>query len=419
MVSRMSDDSLRREDRKASLVDPVHFGPLRRLFDGRRLSYLDSAATCLSPDRVVRAASSYEQTSRANVHRGIHALAEESTDVYENARETVAHFIGSDASHLAFTRGATDSINIAAASLAASAVRESDSIVIMQDAHHANIVPWQMLARRTGARIVAVGLDSEGRIDERSWLQALEAAPRVVALSFGGNVLGVDDDTLTRCAQAHEAGAFVVLDCAQRVGHAPLDVSAMSADVVAFSAHKMYGPMGIGALWCSDAFLSVCEPAVGGGGAIVSVTLDGYEALPFPQGFEPGTPAVAAAAAFAEAARFLEGIGMQAVEGHDTALANYACKLLLSMGCVDVVGPDDACRRGIVSFSIRGVHPHDAAQVLSDEAVAVRAGHHCAMPLHRHLGMPASVRASFGVYNSAEDVLRLRDAVVKAHLLYA
>lgn len=418
-MARMNDGLSRREDEKAPLVDPMCFGPLRRLFEGRRLSYLDSAATCLSPDCVVRAASCYERTSRSNVHRGIHVLAEESTDVYEAARETVARFIGSDPSHLAFTRGATDSINIAAASLGISAVRKGDSLVIMQDAHHANIVPWQMLAHRTGAHIVTVGLDEEGRVDERSWLRALEAAPRIVALAYGGNVLGIEDDTPRRCVQAHEAGALVVLDCAQRVGHAPLDVSATRADAVAFSAHKMYGPMGIGALWCSDAFLSAAEPPVGGGGAITSVTLDGYTALPFPQGFEPGTPAVASAAAFAEAVRFLGRIGMDAVRDHDTALANYARALLLSTGCVEVMGPDDACRRGIVSFSIRGVHPHDAAQVLSDAAVAVRAGHHCAMPLHRHLGMPASVRASFGVYNGVEDVRRMCDAMVEAQALYA
>lgn len=418
-MSLTNDGFLRQGDKRTPLVDSVHFGPLRRLFDGRRLSYLDSAATCLSPDCVVCAVSYYEQTSRANVHRGIHVLAEESTDVYEDARETVARFIGADASHLAFTRGATDSINIAAASLGTAAVRKDDVIVIMEDAHHANIVPWQMLARRTGARIVAVGLDGEGRVDEQSWLRALDVAPRVVALTYGGNVLGIEDDTPRRCAQAQEAGALVVLDCAQRVGHAPLDVSAVQADAVAFSAHKMYGPMGIGALWCSDAFLSVVEPSAGGGGAIVSVTLDGYTALPFPQGFEPGTPAVAAAAAFAEAARFLERIGMDAVCEHDTALANYACEMLRCTDCIDVMGPDDACRCGIVSFSVQGVHPHDVAQVLSDAAVAVRAGHHCAMPLHRRLGVPASVRASFGVYNGAEDVRRLRDAVVEARALYA
>lgn len=419
MIPVRMDGGFREGSTLEPLVDRERFGPLRRSFDGRRLSYLDSAATCLSPDCVVDAGSFHEKASRSNVHRGIHVLAEESTDAYERARETVACFIGADAAHLAFTRGATDSINIAAASLADAVIGKGDAIAVMQDAHHANIVPWQMAARRKGARIVPVELDDAGRVDESSWSRALDAAPRIVALAFSGNVLGIEDDTARRCAQAHAAGAFVVLDCAQRVGHASLDVSAIDADAVAFSAHKMYGPMGIGALWCSDAFLSVAVPPMGGGGSILSVTLDGFSALPFPHGFEPGTPSVAAAVSFAEAVRFLEDIGMSAVEEHDAALADYACRRLLSTGVVDVLGPADVGRRGIVSFSIHGVHPHDAAQVLSDAAVAVRAGHHCAMPLHRRFGVPASVRASFGVYNGADDVDRLCEAVVDAASLYA
>lgn len=402
-----------------SLTNRSQFAPLARAVgkNGETLSYLDSAATCLSPDCVIDAMTAYERTSRSNVHRGVHTLAEESTDAYEEAREAVARFAGSDATHVAFTRGTTDSINIAASSLAGW-VNEGDAIVVCETAHHANFVPWQMLANRAGARLVVVHADAAGGLLEDEWEQALATRPKITALTYGGNVLGFDDDTPRRIREAHEAGSLVLVDCAQRVGHAPLDLEALGADIAAWSAHKMYGPMGIGALFCSDAALKRMEPPIGGGGAVISVREDRFSTLPFPQGFEPGTPAVGAAVGFAAAARFLEGLGMERVQGHDASLAHRASERLAALGFVRLVGGSRRSREGIVSFSVEGVHPHDVAQVLSDCGVAVRAGHHCAMPLHTRLGVPASVRASLGVYNGEDDVERLIEGVRCARELF-
>lgn len=395
------------------------FAPLARGVgrEGEPLSYLDSAATCLSPDCVIEETVAYERESRSNVHRGVHVLAEESTDAYEGAREAVARFAGTDAAHLAFTRGATDSINIAAASLTGW-LESGDAIVACGTAHHSNLVPWQMLAKRTGARLAVVHADETGALREDEWARSLELAPKVVALTFGSNVLGFDDATRRRVREAHDAGALVLVDCAQRVGHGPLDLAALAADFAAWSAHKMYGPMGIGALFCSDAALERMEPPIGGGGAVVSVGDDGFEVLPFPQGLEPGTPAVGAAVGFAAAARFLQGLEMERVQDHDVALAQLACDRLAALGFVHVMGDAGRRREGIVSFSVEGVHPHDVAQVLSDGGVAVRAGHHCAMPLHARLRVPASVRASFGVYNGQDDIERLIAGVRRAKELF-
>ena len=402
------------------LTNRSQFAPLARAVgkNGEMLSYLDSAATCLSPDCVIDAMAAYERTSRANVHRGVHTLAEESTDAYEEAREAVARFVGSDAKRVAFTRGTTDSINIAASSLAGW-LNKGDAIVVCETAHHANFVPWKMLASRTGACLVVVHADATGGLIEDEWEQALAMHPKVTALTYGGNVLGFDDGTPRRIREAHEAASLVLVDCAQRVGHAPLDFEALGADISAWSAHKMYGPMGIGALFCSDAALEHMEPPIGGGGAVISVREDGFSTLPFPQEFEPGTPAVGAAVGFAAAVRFLEELGMERVQEHDASLAHRASEHLAALGFVRLMGGDQRPREGIVSFSVEGVHPHDVAQVLSDCGVAMRAGHHCAMPLHTRLGVPASVRASFGVYNGEDDVERLIEGVCRARELFA
>lgn len=402
------------------LTDRSQFAPLARAVgkNGEMLSYLDSAATCLSPRSVIQAMESYELRSRSNVHRGIHVLADESTEAFEGARDDVARFAGSDARHLAFTRGATDSINIAALSLS-EWIGEGDTVVVCETSHHSNIVPWQMLARRRGARAVMVRADGSGVLDEESWLDALELHPKIVALTYGGNVLGFDDRTSQRCAEAHAAGALVLVDCAQRAGHAPMDLPKLGADFAAWSAHKMYGPMGIGALWCSDSAIERMEPPIGGGGAVVSVGESGFSALPFPRGVEPGTPAVSAAVGFAAAAAYLRSLGMEDVASHDARLASLACDALSDMGFVRILGDVSRSRQGIVSFAVEGVHPHDVAQVLSDRGVAVRAGRHCAMPLHERMGVPSSVRASFGVYNGEEDVRRLVEGVRHARDAFA
>lgn len=404
-----------------ALVSPRRFPVLER-----GISYLDSAATCLSPDCVIDAMASYERTSRSNVHRGIHQLAEESTEAYEGARETVARFVGASPENLAFTRGATDSLNMAASALVAGgAITPGSVVVAIEDAHHSNYLPWMMAARRAGARFVSIPVDRCGRPKASAWNDALTSNPSVVALTCAGNVFAAPYDAVLLAAQARAAGALVAMDCAQAVGHRPVDVRGLGADMAAWSAHKMYGPMGIGALWCSDAALQHMVSPCAGGGSALSVTAQGFEPLPFPQGFEPGTPSVGCAVGFAAAARFLEGLDMGAVENHDVSLAALAGEGLACLGVVEVLGSPEpgaaaapAAPAALVSFNVEGVHPHDIAQVLSDGGVAVRAGHHCAMPLHARLGCPASVRASFGVYNSARDVERLCSLVERAWEMY-
>ena len=386
--------------------------------EGQRLAYLDTAATCLSPRCVVDAAYRYELTSRSNVHRAFHLLAEESTDAYELARESVASFIGAGAEQLVLTHGTTDSVNIAMRSWACERLREGDVVVAFEDSHNANLLPWQIAARERGLRLEVVPVHAsgplEGMPDERAWETALAHRPKLVALTHVSNVTGRIEDISARSRQAKAVGARVFVDCAQSVGHLPVDVKAWDADFVAFSAHKMYGLAGMGALWCSQSALDKMVPAVGGGGIAASVTSESFLPLDAPACFEPGTPAVGAAVAFAEACRFLEAIGRDRVARHDTALVSYARERLAALPGVCVLGGSNMQSAAVVSFSVEGVHAHDVAQVLSQDGVAVRSGKHCAMLLHERLGIPASVRASMGVYASSRDVDRLIAGVEKA-----
>lgn len=397
-------------------LETAQFAPLRRRVgrNGNFISYLDSAASALCPDCVAKSMFEYETTSRSNAHRAFHTLAEESTCAYEDARGEIASFLNTQASRVIFTKGTTDSLNMVAMAWGDKNVFPGDSIVVFEDAHHANILPWMLLAKRAGARIEVVHVcdresGKEGVPDELEWERALSRRPSLVALTHVGNVTGRVDDIARRAHAAHQVGACVVLDCAQSGGHMVVDPEALGVDFAAFSAHKMYGPMGIGVLWCAPGRIEEMSPCQVGGGMVRSVTMEGFVPLGGRAGFEAGTPAVAAAVGFAEACRFLRRIGMEKVEEHAMAWAAEARMELSSIERVRVVGEGIGC--GIVSFVVDGVHPHDVAQVLADDGIAVRAGQHCAMPLHGRLGLAASVRASAGLYSSSDDIGRLCEGV--------
>lgn len=381
--------------------------------NGETVCYLDSAATSLVPEPVRRRVDAYLTTSCANIHRGAHLLAEESTDAYETAREHVARFIGAaDPAQVIFTHGATESLNLVAQCWAAANLSPGDTVLLTEDAHHAAIVPFQMLAERAGVAVRFVRVAPDGLLDESSWEACLAVRPKLVVLTHTGNVLGFSQPLLGMLArEARERGALVALDAAQAVGHVPFAVDERVFDFVAFSAHKMHALTGLGVLWCSRRALAAMRPALGGGGMIERVTVEGYAPAPVPAAFEPGTPAVAAAVSLDAALDYLEGVGMENLARHGAALCRRAVEGLRSVPGVRVLGPREAARSSLVSFTVDGVHPHDVGARLSEHGVMVRAGHHCAMPLHRVLGVPASVRASFAAHTTEKDVDRLVDAV--------
>ena len=384
------------------------------------LTYLDSAATTQIPDDVLLAQERYEKESRANIHRGIYPLAERSTEVYEQAREVVAGFFGVPSVSAIFTHGATESLNMAIFGWGASQLREGDVVLVDRGGHHANIVPWQMLSQRIGIKLEFIEINKSGLIDRNSWHSLLNRKPKAVALTHISNVTGLENDISLLAREAHDANAVVIADCAQSAGHISLDFSALGVDFAAVSAHKMYGPFGIGLLWVSPDCLDRMQPLLGGGGIIESVSIRGFQLAKAPACFEAGTPNITGAIGFAAASNFISSIGIETLAEHGRALCRLAEAQLSRIEGIHIVGGTGAQgRMSIVSFTLDGVHPHDVAEVLSQKGVAVRAGHHCAMPLHKALGIPASVRASFGIYSSKEDVTRLVQGVRWAKEVYA
>ncbi len=397
-------------------IDRAQFPVLERRIgrDGARpLAYLDSAATSLVPLRVTDAVTRFLHTSCANIHRGAHTLAEEATDAYECAREHLAAHLGvDDAARVVFTHGATESLNLAALGWAEHALGPGDVVAVAEDNHHANIVCWQMLAERRGVEIAWIPVDADGRLDYGAWCRIAERGPKLAALSQQSNIVGWEQPDLARIMDdARLAGAFTALDGAQAVGHEAVNLAALPVDFYALSAHKMLGLTGIGALACSPRALERMRPALGGGGMVAQVDARGYAAAPGPQGFEAGTPAIAAAVAWDEALRMLEEAGMEAIRRHVAALAARAQRELSALPGVHVLGGTSPASASLVSFTVDGVHPHDASAALDAEGVLVRAGHHCAKPLHAALGVRASVRASFAGYSSDGDVDALLGAV--------
>ena len=392
------------------------FPILGRRVHGRRLVYLDNAATTQKPRQVIRALTDFYETSNANIHRGIHTLAEEATAAYEDVRERVGAFIGAaQADEIVFTRNTTEAINLVASAWGRKNLGRGDVIVLTEMEHHSNIVPWQLVAQATGATIKAIPLLPDGTLD-------LEAARRIIggghvkmlAVTHMSNVLGTINPVHELAALAHEAGALVTVDGAQSAPHLPVDVRAIDADFFAFSAHKMLGPTGVGVLYGKREHLAAMDPYQGGGSMIARVLMEGSTYAQGPAKFEAGTPNIADVVAFGAALAYLAALGMTSVRAHEVELTRYAMERLQELSDLDIYGPTDVQQRGgVVSFGFAGLHPHDIAQMLDARGIAVRAGHHCAQPLHACLNVDvgSTTRASFYIYNDRDDVDVLIDGL--------
>ncbi len=388
------------------------FPILDRIVNGRPLLYLDSAASSQKPRSVLEAMTHYYERSHANVHRSIHTLGEEATELYEIARDRVQRFIGATArEEVVFTRGTTDGLNLIADALAHT-LRRGDEILITEMEHHSNVIPWQMAARLAGATVRAIPVTADSRLDLAVFRQLLGERTRVVAFTHVSNVLGTITPVAEISRLARAAGALTVVDGAQAAPHMPLDMPALDCDFYVFSAHKILGPTGIGVLWGRREVLERLEPTRGGGEMIKEVWIDRAQWNDLPWRFEPGTPPIAEAVGLTAAIEYLEKLGMERIQEHGRELATRCVDALSAVPGVTVYGPRRPERRGaVVAFSVAGLHPHDVAALLDAEGIAVRAGHHCAQPLMRCLGVTGTSRASFSVFNSPEDIDRLATAV--------
>ncbi len=377
----------------------------REVRAGVRLVYLDNAATSQKPRRVIEALSRYYEHSNSNIHRGIHTLAEEATAAYEAARDKVAAFIGVEsAREIIFTRNTTEAINLVAHSWARTNLDRGDLVVLTEMEHHSNIVPWHMLAAERGVRLAFVPVREDGLLDLKAYGDLLEERPRLVTFTHMSNVLGTVNPAVEMTAAAHAAGAVVLIDAAQSVPHLPVNVVELGVDFLAFSAHKMCGPTGVGVLYGRRELLESMPPFLGGGDMIKRVQLSGFVPNDLPHKFEAGTPAIAPVIGLGAAIDFLEEVGMAAIHHHEQAIVRYALDRLPEVPGVRVYGPTPEQRGGVAAFTLEGVHAHDVAQILDQYGLALRAGHHCAMPLHEKYAIPATTRASFYLYNTREEV---------------
>jgi cysteine desulfurase / selenocysteine lyase len=383
------------------------------------IHFLDSAASSQKPRQVLEAMDSFYRTSYANVHRGAYRLSVAATESFEAARRRVARFLGAEPAEVVITRGATTALNAIAHGWAGHRLGEGDRIVLSIMEHHANLIPWQQVAARTGAVLDFVPLTDDFRLDMGAFDRALDRGAAVVAITGMSNVLGTMPPLAEIVPKAHGAGAVVVVDGAQLVPHEPVDVAALGADFLAFSGHKLLGPTGIGVLWGRMERLEEMEPFETGGEMIADVTLDGATWAAIPHRFEAGTPPIAEAVGLHAAVDYLEDIGMDRVSAHDRELTGYALRRLAEVEGVAVQGPAGVeARGGVISFTLGDVHPHDLATILDQGGVSVRAGHHCAKPLLRHLGVTATARASFYLYNTPDDVDALVDGLHGARRLF-
>ena len=408
--------------------DCSHCGPLfrdrfpvlRRNIGGRPLVYLDNGATSQKPEAVIAAEARYYRENNANVHRGMHTLASEATDLYEGCRTRVARFLGlGPLEQVVITRGTTSALNMVARGLA-HRLRPGDEILVTGMEHHANLVPWIRVARNEGLILRHLPVTDGGLLDLDRLGELLTARTRVVALTHVSNVLGTINPVAEIAAAAHRRGALVVVDAAQSVGHLPVSVDALGADLLAFSSHKAYGPMGLGFLAGKTEVLEDLDPLESGGEMIETVTMDDATWAEVPHRLEAGTPNVGAAAAFTHALDLIDEVTLERLRTHEISLNAYAWERLSDLGGLKLFGPaDPAARGGLISFHDPTVHAHDMAQLLDSRGVAVRAGHHCAQPLHKRLGVAATTRASFAMYNSHDDIDALVDAITYARSIFA
>ncbi len=387
------------------------FPILSKLINDKKLVYLDSGATSQKPSQVIEAESNFYQKFNANVHRGAHTLGDEATQMLESARQSVAKFIGSKEKEIVFVRNTTEAINLVAYSWGMDNLKSGDVVVSTIMEHHGNMVPWQQVCKKTGAKLELVKIDSEGKLDQSDFKEKLKLKPKLVAFTHVSNTLGTINPVKEMTKLAHKAGAIVLVDGAQAVPHMKVDVSDIGCDFYVFSGHKMLGPMGIGVLWGRQEILEKMSPFITGGGMINEVFEDHATWAELPDKFEAGTPNVAGAVGLASAIEYLEKLGMENVREHDMEIVGYTLDKLCKVRNLAVLGPKDAdIRSGSVAFEYKGVHAHDVATILDSEGVAVRSGHHCTMPLHKSLGLSASIRASFNVYTTKSDI----DSLVKA-----
>jgi cysteine desulfurase/selenocysteine lyase len=393
------------------------FSILARPVRKRRLAYLDNGATTQKPRVVIQALDRFYEQSNANIHRGVHWLSQHATDLYEEARESVRGLLNApDSQHVIFTRGTTESINLVAQTWG-QGLRAGDEILVTGMEHHSNIVPWQLLCARTGAVLRHARITDTGELDLADFKAQLNARTRLVGVAHVSNALGTVNPVAELVRLAHEAGALALVDGAQAVAHAPVDVQALDCDFYAFSGHKIYGPTGIGALYVRGAILKDLPPWQGGGDMIRTVSFDGSTWAEGPQRFEAGTPNIAGSVALGAAIDYVRGIGLDRIAAHEAALLAQATEVMQAIPGVRLIGTA-AHKAGILSFLVDGIHPHDLGTILDTEGVAIRAGHHCAMPLMSHFGIPGTARASFALYNDLRDVDALAAGVRKAQKLF-
>ena len=385
------------------------FPILARRVHGKPLVYLDSAATSQKPQAVLDAMDAYYKERNANVHRGVHLLSQEATRALEGARDRVRRFLGATSDkEIVFTRGTTEAINLVAQSWGRANLKAGDEIVVTTMEHHSNIVPWQLLASATGAKVVVVPIDDRGELDLTAYARLLTPRARLVAVAHVSNALGTVNPVREIVAAAHARGAVVLVDGAQAVPHLRVDVQAIDADFYAFSGHKLYGPTGIGVLYGKRALLEAMPPWQGGGDMIKTVSFEGSTWNDLPWKFEAGTPDIAGAIGLGAAVDWLEGVGLEAAAAHEADLLAYGTARLQEVPGLRLVGTARH-KASVLSFTLDGAHPHDVGTILDLEGIAVRTGHHCAMPVMERYGIPATARASLGVYNVREDL----DALVR------
>ncbi len=391
----------------------------RETSNGKRVIYLDSTATSQKPIQVIEAMNDYYRRSNANIHRGVHTLAEEATTLYEGARERIAKFINAASSReVIYTRNTTESINLVAYSWARTNLKAGDLVVLTEMEHHSNLVPWHMLQAERGIELEFIPVTENGLLDLTAYAALLTRSPKLVSFAHMSNVLGTINPAREIIRMAHEAGALALVDGAQSVPHLNVDVRELDADFYAFSAHKMCGPTGIGALYGKSSLLEAMPPFLGGGDMIKEVKLRSFRANSLPHKFEAGTPAIAEAIGFGAAVDYLKAIGMDNIAAHEHEITEYALERLEEIPGVKLFGPDANHKGGVAAFTLEGIHPHDVAQILDQDGIAVRAGHHCAQPLHEKFGIPATSRASFYLYSTKDEVDLLVNGLYKVKKMF-
>jgi cysteine desulfurase/selenocysteine lyase len=397
----------------------AEFPILARQVHGQPLAYLDNGATAQKPLAVIETLDRYLREHNANVHRGVHTLSEEATTLYEDARRIVASHLGADSREVIFVRNATEALNLVAYSWGRTNLRARDRIVVTEMEHHSNVVPWYQVAQEKGADLDWAPIDGEGRLDLEALASLLERGPKLVCVAHVSNVLGTINPIADIARMAHQAGALLVVDGAQAGPKLELDMAELGADFYAVTAHKMYGPTGVGALYGRRELLEEMPPFIGGGSMIRKVSKELITWADLPAKFEGGTPAIGEAIAFGEAVRWLDELGLPGAHAAEVELTSYALERVAEVPGLTVFGPpagDD--RGGIVSFALDGVHAHDVSEILDRHGVAVRAGHHCAQVLMQRLGVPATTRASFAVYNTRDEVDRLIEGLLDTRRIF-